>query len=66
MRLRNISQTEMTKYVYPDAVHTRFSYSLGVYHNISRIFLSQEEQYHNLPVLNEGQKRITKYYRLTA
>jgi HD superfamily phosphohydrolase len=60
MRLHNISQMGMTKYVYPDAVHTRFSHSLGVYYNISRMFLSQEEQSDISHVLNSGQKKLLK------
>jgi HD superfamily phosphohydrolase len=43
-RLHNISQMGMTRYVFPDAVHTRYSHSLGVYHNIERMFSSQENQ----------------------
>jgi uncharacterized protein len=31
-RLRRISQTALTSYVYPGAVHTRFHHALGAYH----------------------------------
>lgn len=37
-RLRNISQLGMAKYVYPGAMHNRFSHSLGVLHNVTEIF----------------------------
>ncbi|MDH5403264.1 MAG: HD domain-containing protein [Candidatus Heimdallarchaeota archaeon] len=39
-RLRNITQLGMAKYVYPGSTHNRFSHSLGVMHNVSKIFTS--------------------------
>jgi hypothetical protein len=36
-RLRRIKQLGVTFYVYPGAVHTRFSHSLGVYHIIKKL-----------------------------
>ncbi len=37
-RLRRIKQLGFDHYVYPGAVHDRFSHSLGVMHNASRIY----------------------------
>ncbi len=36
-RLRRIKQLGVTFYVYPGAVHTRFSHSLGVYHIMKKL-----------------------------
>ena len=36
-RLRHIKQTSFVDYVYPNANHTRFSHSLGVYHLMKKI-----------------------------
>jgi HD superfamily phosphohydrolase len=59
-RLHNISQMGMTRYVFPDAVHTRYSHSLGVYHNIERMFMSQENQFDHLCFLNDKDKTKLK------
>ena len=37
-RLRGISQLGMAKYVYPGANHNRFSHSLGVLNNVTRMY----------------------------
>ena len=37
-RLRNIKQLGMAEYVYPGATHNRFTHSLGVLHNVDRIY----------------------------
>jgi len=36
-RLRRVKQLGVTLYVYPGAVHTRFSHSIGVYHIMKRL-----------------------------
>lgn len=37
-RLRDITQLGIAKYVYPGAMHNRFTHSLGVLHNATKIF----------------------------
>lgn len=53
LRLHRISQMGMAKHVFPDAVHTRFSHSLGVYEILRKMVASQNEQYVNAFTLSE-------------
>lgn len=48
LRLHNLKQMGLTYYVYPDALHTRYAHSLGVYSAVNRIMDAQK--YFNNPV----------------
>lgn len=43
LRLHNIKQMGLAFYVFPDAVHTRFSHSLGVYSIVNRVLQQRKE-----------------------
>ncbi|WAM31025.1 hypothetical protein [Caldicellulosiruptor naganoensis] len=43
LRLHSIRQMGLTSYVFPDALHTRFSHSIGVYNIVKKIINSQEK-----------------------
>jgi HD superfamily phosphohydrolase len=57
LRLHNIKQMGLTNYVFPDALHTRFSHSLGVYYIVDKMIFSQENNY-GIKVMNEEEKDL--------
>ncbi len=50
-RLRNITQLGLAKYVYPGAMHTRFTHSLGVVQNITLMMDAIYRNYQKYPQL---------------
>jgi HD superfamily phosphohydrolase len=52
-RLRYIRQTGLLHFVFPGAVHTRFSHSLGTMHLARRVFANLFDEYRQ-PVANPG------------
>lgn len=63
-RLRHISQLGFGSYVYPSAVHTRFTHSLGAMHLSGKIF--EQLFIHGNPSLESlfPQKKLAYYYQL--
>ncbi|MPM23020.1 hypothetical protein SDC9_69482 [bioreactor metagenome] len=57
LRLHNIKQMGLCHYVFPDALHTRYSHSLGVYSIMQKIIAAQEENYLDLFKLADDDKR---------
>jgi HD superfamily phosphohydrolase len=55
LRLHNIKQMGLTYYVFPDALHTRFSHSLGVYSIVTKI-INAQKQFSDEPLINEEQE----------
>lgn len=45
LRLHNIKQMGLTYYVFPDALHTRYSHSLGVFFIVQKMISAQEKNY---------------------
>ncbi len=43
LRLHNLKQMGLAYYVYPDALHSRFAHSIGVYTNVCKIIDSQNQ-----------------------
>lgn len=52
-RLRNITQLGFTSFVFPGAVHTRFSHSIGAMHLAGRVFDN---------ILSKRSNELTSYY----
>lgn len=50
LRLHNLKQMGLAYYVYPDALHTRYAHSLGVYSAVNRII--DAEKYFDCPIEN--------------
>jgi HD superfamily phosphohydrolase len=46
-RLRDLSQLGTCKYVYPNAIHTRFEHSIGTYHIASKLLEKLPQQWNN-------------------
>lgn len=44
-RLREVTQLGVAKYVYPGAMHNRFTHSLGVLHNVTQMYDSAYRNY---------------------
>ncbi len=48
LRLHNIKQMGYCNFVFPDAIHTRYSHSLGVYYLVKKMIEAQERKFINL------------------
>jgi len=58
LRLHNLKQMGLAYYVYPDALHTRYAHSLGVYANVKKIIDSQRRFGEPVEISKEDKYKI--------
>ena len=58
LRLHNLKQMGLAYYIYPDALHTRYAHSLGVYANVCKIINSQSRFEDTIKVSDDDEYKI--------